>query len=285
MNPALLHKLALPIFLFSLSSCQIVENKTAIIPKMLPIAGGNITLNTCPEGIDICPQHDYVEREVTVKSFKMAETEVTFQMYDQCVESGGCKAEISSWVYKNREVNPPCVEGEACNYPFDENWGRDSHPVINVSWLDTQKYIQWLNSLSIGTFRLPTTEEWEYAARANLETVYPWGDDFLYGVANCRNCGAPANGENTLEVARFSPNQFGLYDMVGNVAEWTSSCFPTREKGSQRCATYIYRGGSFLWLAHHLTPSSALNAMNNGLRINSLGFRLVQDFEEGESIK
>ena len=280
-------QLILLITLFSINLATIAAEKEVTkedlhvnIPRMLPVAGGNITLNTCPEGIEICPHHDYVEREITVKSFLMAEVEVTFEMYDECVKDGGCHTEVSTWAYKNRKVMPPCVEGEACNYPFDEHWGRELHPVINVSWLDAKKYITWLNSLSLGTFRLPTSQEWEYAARANLKTVYPWGDTVLYGSTNCANCGSPWSGKNTLQVARFAPNQFGLFDMLGNVSEWTSNCFPTRRKDSQDCMTYIFRGGSFLWSAQDLHPKTALNSTRDNNRSSFVGFRLVQDINK-----
>lgn len=168
------------LILLSISFNTITQAKIHV-PNMLPISGGNITLSTCPAGTTICPHHDYIEREVTIKSFLMAENEITFEMYDDCVKNGGCKTELSSWAYKNRKVLPPCIEGEACNYPFDEHWGRGSHPVINVGWLDVQKYIKWLNTLSSSTYRLPTSQEWEYAARAKLTTTYSWGDKVRYG--------------------------------------------------------------------------------------------------------
>lgn len=273
-------QLTLLIILFSINLSVNAESITVNIPRMLPVDGGNITMSTCPKDINVCPHHDYVEREVMVKSFKMAETEVTFEMYDECVQDGGCKTKLSSWAYKNRKVRAPCVEGEACNYPFDEHWGRELHPVINVSWLDAQKYIQWLNSLSIGKFRLPTSQEWEYAARAKLKTTYPWGDKVLYGATNCADCGSPWSGKNTLQVARFGPNQFGLFDMYGNVSELTSNCFPLRIKGSQECMTYIYRGAAFTWHAQHLAPNTALNSMRDNKRTHFVGFRLAQDISD-----
>jgi formylglycine-generating enzyme required for sulfatase activity len=107
--------------------------------------------------------------------------------------------------------------------PRQPEWyANASHPVVNVTWDEAQSYCEWLGG------RLPTEEEWEYAARGGLDgRLFPWGDEYQER-ANGR---APAVGGNptgdpwlfTAPVASFEPNGFGLYDMAGNVWEWTAS--------------------------------------------------------------
>ena len=100
--------------------------------------------------------------------------------------------------------------------PSDAGWGRGRRPVINVSWEDAKAYVDWLASETRQSYRLLSEAEWEYACRAGTTTHYWWGDDITPYNANY--------GENvgkTTEVGSYSPNPFGLYDMHGNVWEWT----------------------------------------------------------------
>lgn len=121
----------------------------------------------------------------------------------------------------------------------------DHYPVVGVNWKQARAFSIWrtqlLNSyyMSIGEpfvqdFRLPTESEWEYAARGGLEhSPYPWGGPYIRNYNGCflgnykplRGNYQDDGGVQTLIVAHFAPNDFGLYDMAGNVAEWTSNAF------------------------------------------------------------
>jgi len=141
-------------------------------------------------------------REVTVPGFYMGKFEVTFEQYDQYCEE------------KGREK------------PADEGWGRGNRPVINVSWHDAVAFTQWLSEKSGKTIRLPSEAEWEYAARSGgLKVAYPWGNEIGKNKANCRNCGSSFGRKMTAPVGSFDPNPYGLYDMGGNVYEWTADTF------------------------------------------------------------
>ena len=115
----------------------------------------------------------------------------------------------------------------------DEGWSRGRRPVINVSWDDAQAYVKWLSKTTGKPYRLLSEAAYEYAARAGTQTNYPWGDEIeLKGepMANCVGCGGQWAGR-TVPVGSFAANAFGLYDMIGNVWEWTEDCW-NDSKGS-----------------------------------------------------
>ena len=150
-------------------------------------------------------------------------------------------------------------------------------PVENVSWHDAQAYIDKLNALTGQRFRLPTEAEWEYACRANQCTRHAGSDD-LDAVAWYNG----NSGGRTHPVGQKQPNAFGLYDMSGNVWEWTASAYAADYDGSETLSTNdatarrVLRGGS--WLG---TPDFVRAANRNRLdpagRSDFLGFRLAQD--------
>ncbi len=105
------------------------------------------------------------------------------------------------------------------------------YPVIYVSWNDAQEFVMRLNTLGIGTFRLPTEAEWEYACRAGSTTRWCFGDDpalladYAWYSANNTPSGAKVVGQKL-------PNAFGLYDMHGNVREWVQDWYHSSYTGA-----------------------------------------------------
>jgi len=147
--------------------------------------------------------------------------------------------------------------------------------VIHVSWEDAQKYVRWISRKTGQTYRLPTSEEWEYAAMAGSSAKFPWGPKPEKNQANCDGCGSRWDDRQTAPVGSFRPNRFGLYDMVGNVNEWVSTCVPSRSPGSQECVGYIYRGGAWSFHANKLDMHS-FDWTGDDRRFNFIGFRIAQ---------
>jgi formylglycine-generating enzyme required for sulfatase activity len=192
---------------------------------------------------DELPQH-----RVRIEKFAMMTTEVT----------------QSQWV-KVMGSNPSKFKGR-------------SNPVENVSYYDVQRFIKKLNNMEgTNTYRLPTEAEWEYAARAGSNSTYLCGDDkgCIGSIAWYRDNSA----ERTHPVAQKQPNRWGLYDMSGNVLEWTSSCH-TKNYNISSCDRYddgvkpkVLRGGSYYYVANDIRVASRYDFSPRN-RYDSLGFRL-----------
>ena len=154
-------------------------------------------------------------------------------------------------------------------------------PVEQVSWKDVQEFIRKLNNLTGKRFRLPTEAEWEYAARAGTQTSRYWGEAIGRNNANCDGCGSRWDDDETAPVGSFKPNAFGLFDMLGNVWEWTCSEYKKSYDGSeQKCAVsaskYPLRGGSWLHGPGYMR-SAARYVGGLGSRTSFRGFRLARD--------
>jgi formylglycine-generating enzyme required for sulfatase activity len=189
------------------------------------------------------PQH-----LVTItRSLAIGVFELSFEEWDACVAGGGCNG------YK----------------PNDAGWGRGRQPVLNISWSDAIAYVSWLSSLTGKSYRLLSEAEYEYATRAETTTLYPWGDAIGSNNANCSGCGSQWDDKQTAPVGSFAPNQFGLYDMVGNIQEWTEDCYHDSYVGAPAdgsawtdggCAQRVQRAGSF-----YVYPKEIRSASRRGL--------------------
>ncbi len=140
------------------------------------------------------------------------------------------------------------------------NLNGDGQPVVEVSWNDAVAYAEWLSQKTGKRFKLPTEAEWEYAARAGTQTARYWGDE---DSQLCRHAniadrtskvafnsftwaydGCDDGYKVSAPVGRFAPNNFGLYDMLGNVWEWTSSPYDAAYAGGEKRAAALSEGGT-----------------------------------------
>lgn len=208
------------------------------------------------------PEHDE-----TVNGFAMDKTEITNAAFYEFVVTSNYKPSSEESYLANWENRKPIA-------------GDENKPVRYVNMEDVNAFIEWRSKRDNVTYRLPTEQEWEYAARnGSKDDLYPWGDKFL------PHCAHVNNSDNTPVVVgtKTCPNQWGVQDLIGNVMEWTSSepwaypgsaldIKPTAEK------RYMVRGGSAAY------KSTGPNAISSTFRIDSpattrhpaLGFRLVR---------
>lgn len=206
--------------------------------NMIAVEGGSYMMGS-NDGFD----NEKPVHSETVNSFKIGETEVTQALW---------KAVMGS--------NPS-------NFT-----GNDQLPVEKVSWDDCQTFITKLNNLTGKQFRLPTEAEWEYAARGGDKSKnYTYsGSNSIADVAWYTD----NSGNKTHPVKTKKPNELGIYDMSGNVWEWTSDWYSNNYSSSRDTNYKVDRGGSWLNYA-----SSCRVAYRSGLipsdRLNSLGLRLA----------
>jgi formylglycine-generating enzyme required for sulfatase activity len=215
------------------------------------------------------------------KAFALATTELTRGQFASFVSSSGYDAGNSCWIWTGSKLED--TAGRSWRNPgFSQS---DADPVACVNWNDAQAYVQWLAQKSGKSYRLPSEAEWEYSCRAGGTNAY-CGSDSVDSVAWY---GALANpkgnsGSNTNRVATKQPNAWGLYDMSGNVWEWTQDCFNETYSGaptdgaawsSGNCGQRVRRGGS--WFDRpQLTRSANRNGFVATIRYGSLGFRLAR---------
>lgn len=232
-------------------------------PEMIVVPAGSFTMGGDQSFEQ--PRHTVTFGE----PFAVSKYELTFADWDACLAGGGCNG------YK----------------PTDQGDGRGQQPVVNVSWDDAQAYVSWLSQVTGKKYRLLSEAEHEYATRAGTTTIYPWGNDIqLNGVvmANCRSCGSKWDFKQAAPVGSFPPNKFALYDMVGNVAEWTQDCIHKNYSGAPTdgsawivggdCSNRVLRGGSwgntpdYLELARR-SGSTTVN------RLDVIGFRVARTLD------
>ena len=211
---------------------------------------------------------------------------------------GKCQPDPDSCITVNAAGTGFIVANSNWRSPGFPQTGRD--PVVCVSWDDAQAYVAWLSTKTGHVYRLPTEAEWEYAARAGTTTMR-YGSDDPVEICRYTNVGdmdfskqfqnvsdsnlACRDGYAfTSPVDSFPPNPFGLYDMLGNVMDWTEDCWHDNYNGaptdgtawrSGSCRGHVVHGGS--WDASlSVVRSAARRAILTSWRITSFGFRVAR---------
>jgi formylglycine-generating enzyme required for sulfatase activity len=138
----------------------------------------------------------------------------------------------------------------------------DTCPVEKVSWDEVQVFIQKLNAKTGSQYRLPTEAEWEYACYGGIQSEYCGGND-VDAVAWTDS----KDNEQTHPVGQKQANGYGLYDMSGNVMEWTNDCW------EGNCSRRVFRGGSWIndsWgarVSYRISFSTAIRNSSGGFRL------------------
>ena len=156
------------------------------------------------------------------------------------------------------------------------------NPVELVSWNDCQDFITAINAMDIGTFRLPTEAEWEYACRAGNTARFSFGDGLTYAEIGDYAWYLGNSSDATHAVGEKAPNEWGLYDMHGNVYEWCFDWYGAYDSAEQidplgpsTSSARALRGGG--WASHPQACRSANRGSYTPTSMSvSLGFRLVR---------
>ena len=230
-------------------------------PQMIVIPAGPFAMGL-PSGNKVSDPSEQPQHAVTIgKPLAVSEYEITFAEWDTCTTFGDCP------------------------HLSDSGLGRGQQPVIGVTWDDAQHYAAWLSEMTGKTYRLLDEAEYEYAARAGTTTAYPWGNDIGKGNTDCNGCGTRWDNKTPAPVGSFSPTAFGLYDMVGNVWEWTQDCWhndytdaPTDGSAwiaGGDCTKHPVRGGSYVSDPSYIVSASRWGYRSDG-RFDSVGFRVAR---------
>ena len=241
--------------------------------------------------------HSVPQHLVTIRhKFAIAKFDVTRDEYAQFVAETK-RPDSDSCVTLDASGNFITTKGNWHSPGFTQT-GRD--PVVCVSWDDAQAYVAWLNAKTGHVYRLPTEAEWEYAARAGTTTARYFSDnpaevcrytnvgDLDYFEQHPGDSGVnracPDRYAFTSPVESFPPNQFSLYDMLGNVMNWTEDCANANYNGapddgtawqSGDCGRRVVRGGSW---DMDLSGARSGNRRDPpaSLRNTTLGFRVAR---------
>lgn len=242
-------------------------------PQLVVIPAGEFTMGSPEQEPGRDDDEGPAHTVAFARSFALGRHEVTFDEWDACVADGACKA-----------------------MP-DEGWGRGRRPALNMSFDQALAYVAWLAQVTGKSYRLASEAEWEYAARAGDTTATPWGGD---ATAACRYANVYdrdaearyqfqwkplpcADGHaETAPAGTHAANAFGLFDMIGNVFEWTADCYlpgyaAAPVDGSANaagpCFKRVARGGSWNiftpWLrfAYRYGIEPVKGSNNVGLRV------------------
>jgi len=280
---------------------QTCRTEAGQAPTMVVIKPGQFQMGSADGDADEQPVH-----AVTIpKPFAISRCEITVGQFRQFVEDAHYQTTAEK---SGKGCNIWNVERKEAEQLPDRNWKNpgfkqsDDHPVVCVSWDDAQAYVKWLSHRTGAAYRLPTEAEWEYAARAGTATARYYQDDLQCDYAN----GLGQEGKSiadsgwvlaecsddhvyTAPVASYAENHFGLFDMLGNVWEWTQDCRHGNynngpgdgsawlEKDSGDCGRRVVRGGS--WIDRPQFVRSAVRDWgNSGAANGGLGFRIARDF-------
>ena len=211
----------------------------------------------------------------------------------------------SDYAYANNETDA------TFNY---EHVAHDDYPVVGITWEQANAFCHWrthiMNSFLrsqneplLPDFRLPTETEWEYAARGGLGmSPYPWGGPYTRNMKGCflanfkplRGNYTADGGLKAIKVRQYNPNNYGLYDMAGNVSEWTSTVFDetsssyshdmnsdnsylSEESDKDVIKRKVVRGGSWKDISYFIQTSTRTYEYDD-VSTSYIGFRCVMDF-------
>ena len=271
-------------------------------PEMVVVPAGSYMMGSpaSEEGRD--DDEGPVHRVTIGQPFAVGVYEVTRGEFGRFVEETGYSTGDTCWTYESDGFfgDPEWKDrsGRGWKNPGFEHEQGETEPVVCVNWEDAQAYVRWLLEQTGEAYRFLSEAEWEYLARAGTTTARYWGES---EAGQCRYANgadqtakshhdgwtvvACADGDyRTAPVGRYEANAFGLYDVLGNVWEWTADCWNKSYVGAPSnggvweggdCSRRVVRGGS--WFNEPRNLRSAYRDGNSaGDRGSSVGFRLAR---------
>ena len=276
-------------------SADVAEPQMIVVPAGHFVMGSSAAETAREAMPDRYAEAERPVQDVEIRSFALAKVPVNRGEFARFVRDTGFSA-------------AGCTQFDGAHFAKNAgaDWLRpgfpqtDAHPVVCVGWNDARDYIAWLSAKTGRQYRLPSEAEWEYAARSGTITARYWGDGapdqcrygngadqafarhFPQAIAVTRNC---SDGYVfTAPAGSFKPNAWGLYDMLGNVWQWTADCWNgshegAPEDGSARldgdCARHVLRGGSWTNDPRALRAAARVG-FDAGDRTDDAGFRLAR---------
>lgn len=259
-------------------------------PEMVVVPAGRFVIGS-PDSEAGRFRQEGPQRDVRIgQAFALGRTEITRAQWARFVADSGYETQPGCFVWNgDRTVLDTTADWRNPGFAQDER-----HPAVCISWNDAQAYVAWLSRRTGKTYRLPSEEEWEYAARAGTTSSRHWGDSpaLACEFANVSDrTGAKAQPAwvahpcedgyvFTAPAGSLRANRFGLYDTTGNVWEWTAGCWteiPDASTGgiSSNCNPRVLRGGSWFSMPA-FARSAARHRLDTGLRFSETGFRLLR---------
>jgi len=239
-------------------------------PEMVVVPAGSFKMGAPDYEVDGNGEQRPVHDVTIQRAFAAGKFAVTFDEWDACVAAGGCNG------FK----------------PSDRGWGRGSRPVINVTWEQAHAYIAWLSRSTRKQYRLLTEAEREYVTRADTATAFWWGNSISPQQANYNGTSNYNNGpkgewrKKTVPVDQFEPNPWRLYQVHGNVYEWTEDCWNDNYNGAPSdgtawmtggCDTHVIRGGSWVNAPWFLRAAHRSRHIHNDPFV--IGFRVARTLQ------
>lgn len=254
---------------------EIAAASKASIEGMVLIPAGPFQMGSDGWGEFEKPIH-----KVVLDNYFIDETPVTNEMFELFVKETNyvttAEERGGSWGYEQSEFK--FVPG--LNWRSYNTANRNDHPVVLTSWYDANAYAKWAGK------RLPTEAEWEKAARGSLvQNLYPWGDTEPDGT-QCNMAQKPSQIPPTTAVKSFAPNDFGVYDSVGNVWQWCSDFFSgdyycddekVNPAGPEAGKFRVRRGGAWNVIQAFRLRCANRGAIAPETSVPNIGFRCAQD--------
>ncbi len=237
---------------FSAATGKIQQPSLPFEPKMVSLPGGVAAIGCLQHHIN-CEADERIHK-THIAPFSIGIFEVTNRQIVPFLNAIG--------LHKRQQDKHPLIETKSededsriiyKNGIYSVEPGFENYPVVEICWLGATVYAHWLSQITGKHYRLPTEAEWEYMARSGTSTQYPWGYSHWHDQANCDGCsGSWSDKDHLKPVGSYPPNSWGVYDVLGNVWEWTCSAYDSQYTGDEnRCVNddsdrnIVLRGSSW----------------------------------------